>query len=45
MKGVRVIGIHRKRLLAANLRVQMPSSLHLAKAGLVERARRTSRRV
>ena len=37
MQGVGVVGIQCKRLLAAKLGVEMPSGLHVAKAGLVER--------
>ena len=40
VQGVRVVGIHGKRLLAAKLGVEMPSCLHVAEAGLIERSDR-----
>ena len=40
MQGVRVVRIHRKRLLAADLRVEISLASHMAKAGLTESGRR-----
>jgi hypothetical protein len=39
MQGVGVIAIERQRLLAADLRLQMPSGAQMARAGLMERRR------
>jgi hypothetical protein len=36
VKDVGVIGIRRQRLLAADLSVEMPAGLHMAKARLIE---------
>ncbi|OIQ69088.1 hypothetical protein GALL_493130 [mine drainage metagenome] len=37
VQGVRVVGFHRKGLLAAKLGVEMPPRLQVAKAGPMER--------
>ena len=39
MQGVGVIGVHGKRLLAAELSIEVASGVHMRKAGLVERGR------
>jgi hypothetical protein len=39
LKRVRMPGVERKRPLATNLRVQMPSCPQMAKASLVKRSR------
>jgi hypothetical protein len=39
MQGVGVVAIERQRLLAADLRLQMPSGAPMAQAGLMERRR------
>jgi hypothetical protein len=36
MKDVRMIGVCRERLLAADLSVEIPAALHMAKACLIE---------
>jgi hypothetical protein len=40
MESARVIGVHRKSLLAADLRVEVPSIAQMTKAGLMQRCSR-----
>ena len=40
MKGVCVIGIDRKRLLATDLRIERSTGSHMTEAGLMECVRR-----
>jgi hypothetical protein len=44
MKGFSVIGIHRKGLLATELRVEISLTPHMTKAGFIELGRRTGGR-